>query len=150
VSPLKFILLHVFECSRVVFWDGILKQLKTMLDQFLSEGFLISHSSCDFASAIVIVKKSDGICMADDYHVEYAGKISRLISPHCFKDWVVQVFMQKLISVPGDITNCVSLRIVQRLQLWGCTTFLHAYLVYLLHLGNIKLGWRTRFCKIII
>ena len=39
-----------------------------MLDQFVSEGVLISGSSCDFVSPLVIVNKKDGgICMAVDY-----------------------------------------------------------------------------------
>ena len=48
--------------------DGVLKPLKTMLDQFLSEGVLIPESSCDFANPLVIVyKKNGGIRMAVDY-----------------------------------------------------------------------------------
>ena len=39
--------------------EGIVKPLKTMLDQFVSEGVLISDSSCDFASPLVIVNKKD-------------------------------------------------------------------------------------------
>ena len=47
---------------------GVLKPLKTMLDQFVSEGVLIPDSSCDFASPSVIVNKKDGgIRMAFDY-----------------------------------------------------------------------------------
>ena len=39
-----------------------------MLDQFVSDGVLISDSSCDFASPLVIVNKKDGgIRMAVDY-----------------------------------------------------------------------------------
>ena len=49
-------------------WDGVLKPLKTMLDQFVSEGVLIPDSSCDFAIPLVIVNKKDGgIRMAVDY-----------------------------------------------------------------------------------
>ena len=40
--------------------DGILKSLKTILDQFVYEGVLISELSCDFASPLVIVNKKDG------------------------------------------------------------------------------------------
>ena len=48
--------------------DGNLKPLKTMLDQFVSEGVLISDSSCDFASPLVIANTTDcGIHMAVDY-----------------------------------------------------------------------------------
>ena len=48
--------------------DGILKPLKTMLDQFVCESVLISNSSYDFASPLVIVnKRDDGIRMAVDY-----------------------------------------------------------------------------------
>ena len=46
--------------------DGILKPFETKLDQFLSEGVLISDSSCDFASPLVVVKNG-GIRMAVDY-----------------------------------------------------------------------------------
>ena len=47
--------------------DGTLKHLKTMLDQLVSEGVLISDS-CNFASPLVIVNKKDGgICVAVDY-----------------------------------------------------------------------------------
>ena len=39
-----------------------------MLDEFVSEGVLISESSCDFASPLVIVNKKDGgIGMTVDY-----------------------------------------------------------------------------------
>ena len=48
--------------------DGILTPLNTMLDQFVSEGVLISDSSSDFASPLVIVNQNDGgIRMAVDY-----------------------------------------------------------------------------------
>ena len=48
--------------------DGILTPLNTMLDQFVSEGVLISDSSSDFASPLVIVNQKDGgIRMAVDY-----------------------------------------------------------------------------------
>ena len=48
--------------------DGILKPLKTMLDQFVSEGVFISDSSCDSASPLVIINKKDGgIRMTVDY-----------------------------------------------------------------------------------
>ena len=49
-------------------WGGILKPLKIWLDQFVAEGVLISDSSCDFASPLVIVNKNDSrIRMDVDY-----------------------------------------------------------------------------------
>jgi len=49
--------------------EGTLRQLKELLDQFVSEGVLIPDNSCDFASPLVIVqKKEGGIRMAVDYH----------------------------------------------------------------------------------
>ena len=48
--------------------EGTLRQLKELLDQFVSEGVLIPDNSCDFASPLVIVqKKEGGIRMAVDY-----------------------------------------------------------------------------------
>ena len=48
--------------------EGILRPLKELLDQFVSEGVLVSDNSCDFASPLVIVNKKDGgIRMAVDY-----------------------------------------------------------------------------------
>ena len=35
--------------------EGILHPLKELLDQFVSEGVLVSDNSCDFASPLVIV-----------------------------------------------------------------------------------------------
>ena len=58
VDPLASFLMQPCQFSR----DGILKPLKTMLDQFVSEGVLISEFSCDFASPLVIVNKKDGGC----------------------------------------------------------------------------------------
>ena len=41
---------------------------KEMIDQFVSEGVLVSGNSCDFASPLVIVNKKDGeIRRAVDY-----------------------------------------------------------------------------------
>ena len=49
-----------------VFKRGIMRPLKEMIDQFVSEG--VSDYSCDFASPLVIVnKKKGGIRMAVDY-----------------------------------------------------------------------------------
>ena len=48
--------------------EGIMRPLKEMIDQFVSEGFLVSDNSCDFATPLVIVNKKDGgIRMAVDY-----------------------------------------------------------------------------------
>jgi len=47
---------------------GIMRPLKVMIDQFVSEGILVSDDSCDYASPLVIVNKKDGgIRMAVDY-----------------------------------------------------------------------------------
>ena len=44
-----------------------MRPLKEMIDQFVSEGVLVSDNSCDFASPSVIVNKKDGgIRMAVD------------------------------------------------------------------------------------
>ena len=49
-----------------------MRLLKEMIDQFISEGVLVSDSSCDFASPLVIVNKKDvGIRMAVDYREVY-------------------------------------------------------------------------------
>ena len=37
--------------------EGIMRPLKEMIDQFVSEGVLVSNNSCDFASPLVIVNK---------------------------------------------------------------------------------------------
>ena len=48
--------------------EGIMRPLKEMIDQFVSEGVLVPDNSCDFASPLVIVNKKDGgIRMAVDY-----------------------------------------------------------------------------------
>ena len=45
-----------------------MRPLKEMIDQFVFEGVLVPHNSCDFASPLVIVNKKDGgIRMAVDY-----------------------------------------------------------------------------------
>ena len=45
-----------------------MRPLKEMIDQFVSQGVLVSDNSCDFASPLVIVNKKDGgIRMAVDY-----------------------------------------------------------------------------------
>ena len=45
-----------------------MRPFKEMIDQFVSEGVLVSDNSCDFASPLVIVNKKDGgIRMAVDY-----------------------------------------------------------------------------------
>jgi len=50
---------------------GYLKPLNTMLDQFVSDGVLISDSSCDFASPLVIVNKKDGgLRMAREFNMQ--------------------------------------------------------------------------------
>ena len=73
--------------------DGILKPLKTMLEaQFVSEGVLISDSSCDFASPLVIVNKRDGgIRMAVDYrevNMQLEATANQLpYQPTFFRDW---------------------------------------------------------------
>ena len=58
VSPLK-LKVHASASFRMqpcrFIRDGILTPLKTMLDQFVSEGVLISDSSYDFASPLLIV-----------------------------------------------------------------------------------------------
>ena len=71
VSPLK-LKVHTSASFRVqpcrFIRDRILTPLKTMLDQFVSDGVLISDSFCDCASPLVIVNKKDGgIRMAVDY-----------------------------------------------------------------------------------
>ena len=40
--------------------DEILRPLKVLSDQFVSEGVLVSDNSCDFASPLVIVNKKWG------------------------------------------------------------------------------------------
>ena len=71
VSPLKLKVHPSVSCRMQLcrfIRDGILKPLKTMLDQFVSEGVLIQDSSCYFASSLVIVSKKDGgIGMVVDY-----------------------------------------------------------------------------------
>ena len=63
-----------------------------MLDQFVSEGILISDSSCDFASPLVIAnKKDDGIR----------------------KDWEGKDVMLKW-TIFGCIINCASQKTVQK------------------------------------
>ena len=48
--------------------EGIMRPLKDLSDQFVSEGVLIQDNNCDFASSLVIVNKKDGgIRMAVDY-----------------------------------------------------------------------------------
>ena len=48
--------------------EGIMRSLKDLLDQFVSEGVLIQDNNCDFSSPVVIVNKKDGgIRMAVDY-----------------------------------------------------------------------------------
>jgi len=81
-----------------------------MLDHVVSEGVLISDSSRDFSIPLVIVDKRDGgICIAVVYRSKYAaGDYSKSVSlsAHCFKDWVVKGFMQKL-TIFEDIINRV-------------------------------------------
>ena len=61
VSPLKWV--HPSATFRMqprrFIRDGVLKPLKTMLDQYVSEGVLIPDSSCNFASPLVIVDKKN-------------------------------------------------------------------------------------------
>ena len=48
--------------------EGILRPLKELLDEFVSEGILVSDNSCDFASPLDIVNKRRwGIRMAVAY-----------------------------------------------------------------------------------
>ena len=48
--------------------EGIMRPLKDLLDQFVSEGVQIQDDNCDFTSPQVIVNKKDGgIRMAVDY-----------------------------------------------------------------------------------
>ena len=37
-----------------------MRPLKEMIDQFVSEGGLVSDNSCDFACPLVIMNKKDG------------------------------------------------------------------------------------------
>ena len=65
-----------------------------MLDHFVAEGVLISDSSCDFASPLVIVNKKDGgIRMAVEYR-EVNIQLEATANQNChisillyFKDW---------------------------------------------------------------
>jgi len=95
VSPLK-LKVHASASFRMqpcrFIRDGILTPLKTILDQFVSEGVLISDSSCDFASPLVIVNKKDGgIRMAVDYrevNMQLEATANQLpYQPTFFRDW---------------------------------------------------------------
>ena len=47
--------------------SDILVPLKALIDQFLSEGVLVSDISCTHASPLVVLKKEGGFRMAVDY-----------------------------------------------------------------------------------
>jgi len=99
--------------------DGILTPLKTMLDQFVSEGVLISDSSCDFESPLVFVNKKDGgIRMAVDYHevnMQLEATANQLpYQPTLFQRLGDNVSMRRW-TIFGDIINYVSQKIVPKL-----------------------------------
>ena len=76
-----------------------MRQLKEIIDQFVSEGVLVSNNSCDFASPLVIVNKKDGgIRMAVDYREVNLQLSLRLISFRInylyFNIWVANIFCE--------------------------------------------------------
>ena len=86
--------------------DGVLKPLKTMLDQFVSEGVLISDLSSDFASPLVIVNKKDGgIRVVVDYrevNMQLEVTANQLpYQPTLFQRWGGQRFYAKVDDLWG-------------------------------------------------
>jgi len=117
-----------------------------MLDQFIAEGVLISDSSCDVASSLVIVNKIDeGIRMAVDYQeVNMQLEATENQLQLYFKRLGDNVFMLKW-TIFGVIISCASLKIDNSkvttiITPWWCIDFWCAHLVYRLHLVSIKLA----------
>ena len=120
-----------------------------MVDQFVSEGLLISDSSCDFANPLIIINQK---------MVEFAWKltiekwicswnqrqINCLISRLYFKDREGNGFMLKW-TICGVIISYASPQIVPKSQPsslhGGWIDFWRALLACQLHLVSIKLWW---------
>ena len=126
---------------------GTIRQLKELLDQFVSEGVLVSNNTCDFASPLVIIhKKEGGIRMAVDYrevNLQLDGTANQLP----YKAMLFQK-LGKSISprskTYGDIISCVWRRRARRLRLLShhgvSTVSWPEHLEFQQHWANIKPG----------
>ena len=80
--------------------ESIMRPLKEMIDQFDSEGVLVSGNSCDFDCPLIIVNiKDGGIRMAVDYrdvNLQSESTAYQLLINHVnFNVWVANIFFAK-------------------------------------------------------
>ena len=94
-----------------------MRPLKEMIDQFDSEGVLVSGNSCDFDCPLIIVNiKDGGIRMAVDYrdvNLQLESTTNPPYQPSSFQRLGGQHFFQKL-TIYGVNTNSVCQEIAQR------------------------------------
>jgi len=135
---------------------GIMRPLKVMIDQFVSEEILVSNDSCDYASPLVIKRMEElewRLIIAKLICNCSLRPISFLINHLYFNVWMANNFLQQL-TIYRVITNSICQKIAQKsrpsLLHGGYIAFWHVHLLSQLPQVNIKQGWRTRFYKIII
>ena len=81
--------------------EEIMRPLKDLLGQLVSEGVLIQDNNCDFASQMVVNKKDGGIRMALDYR-KVNVQLETTANQLPYQPTLFQCLGGQFIGIPSD------------------------------------------------